>query len=103
MTVLPPVPSREAALAALPPALEAALADERVIRWRHEGVDDTSITLISVEREDGHVYLERRSWTFDEQSLTWLSDGHEYWELPGDVADRVAVAMVGSLRAGEER
>ena len=90
-------PARAAALDRVP----AALRPDRLARWpivhRSHGVDETSITLMDVQREQGFddVCLQRQQWLFDEDSLTWMLDQNEEWWVSADAASKLLNLLSG--------
>lgn len=90
--------ARARALAVHPPALVRDLVDAAVLRWQEEGLDDTVIGLIRVERGEASCFVERVVWAFDEEELRWKVDGRDLWELPHEVALALAERMQAELR-----
>ena len=81
-------PARTVALDRLP----VALRPDRLACWpivhRSHGIDETSITLMDVQRDTGvdDLCLQRQQWLFDEDTLTWMLDQNEEWWVTADAA-----------------
>jgi len=86
-----PWPARADALTRLPDAL----LPDRLALWpivqRSDGIDETSITLMDLQRDDSFddVCLQRQQWLFDEDTRAWLLDRNEEWWMPADAAQRL--------------
>jgi hypothetical protein len=90
-------PARTVALDQLPEALRPNRLERWPIVQRQHGVDETSITLMDIQRDHGfdEVCLQRQQWLFDEDSLTWLLDQNEEWWISADAASKL-LRLLGS-------
>lgn len=90
-------PARALALERLPEALQA----DRLARWpivrRRFGIDETSIILMDVQRDedDEDVCLQRQQWMFDEDTHTWMLDINEEWWVSPDTVSALLKLLGG--------
>jgi hypothetical protein len=75
--------TRAEALAKRPPAIEADALARCTWSDSDDGIDETSVRLISISPfEDGFLF-QRQVWWFEEEALSWsLDEAQEWWMSP---------------------